>query len=103
MAKSQEKLIYHNGVTDSLSGWSKRTGMSKQTIHSRLKRLPKEEALKKTFKERKRSEPISIDEKSLLKSLIHERADYLGVDSLLSEKESETLKRIKERREQKWK
>lgn len=63
MSKSQERLIHHNGITDSVSGWSRRTGMSKQTIHSRLKRLPKEEALRKNFKERKKSEPISIGEK----------------------------------------
>lgn len=45
--KSRVRYINdEHGVTDSVSGWAKRLGITRQTLHERLKRYTPEEAIK---------------------------------------------------------
>jgi hypothetical protein len=50
-------LLTHNGITDSISGWARRTGIGKTTLSARLKRAdwPLERCLEKNPTPRKRN------------------------------------------------
>lgn len=41
-------MITYNGITDSMSGWAKRCGITKQAMSLRLKRMTVENALSMT-------------------------------------------------------
>ena len=95
------RIIVHNGITDSLSGWATRLGISKQAMHSRLKRLPFHKAMDKNCG---RNHLIKKHSKKRVEGKVMELVDIVyqarnEIEANFTQKELNKIEEIKRRRE----
>ncbi len=105
--------IEFNGITDSISGWARRLGQTKQGLTQKIEKWGIEIALSvpkgthvKKWKEYPTATKIALQESIVgfeqkldgLADIIHANKEAIGVDNLLSDGERQRIAAIKARK-----